>query len=160
MNRIPVVLVLLLAIAGLIFVASATRATQATQAAIEGFLTKRRGIFHTVNGDVEVDLEVTETAQEVEHGLMYRTAMPPKTGMLFVFPDEAERAFWMRNTLIPLDMLFINAAGRILHIEHAVPPKTEVLRTSKGAAQYVVELPGGSAQHLGIVAGDRFTSNL
>ncbi len=78
--------------------------------------------------------------------------------MLFVFPDEAPRSFWMRNTLLPLDMIFLNAQGRILNIEHSAVPKTETLRTSKGAAQYVIELPGGTARAHNIRAGDRFTS--
>jgi uncharacterized membrane protein (UPF0127 family) len=126
----------------------------------EPFLSKTRGVFHTQNGLVEVDLEVTETPTEIEHGLMYRTALPPKTGMLFVFQDEAERAFWMRNTLVPLDMIFINSKGYIIHIEHSVPPQNDVLRKSKGSARYVIEVPGGTAQTYNIRIGDRFTRSM
>jgi uncharacterized membrane protein (UPF0127 family) len=126
----------------------------------EGFVSRTRGVFQTAKGPVEVDLEVAENPEEIKQGLMNRTSLPPKTGMLFVFPDEAERGFWMRNTLIPLDMIFINAAGYIINIEHSATPKTDTLRASKGLAQYVVELPGDTAHAYAIKAGDRFTANL
>ncbi len=120
----------------------------------EGFTTQRR--FHTSRGSVEVNLEVVQTAPEIQRGLMGRTSLPPNTGMLFQFPDEKLRSFWMQNTLIPLDMFFINSAGRIVNIVHSAPPLTETLQHSIEPAQYVVELAGGSAQALGIQAGDRF----
>ena len=145
------ILILIIAVIGLFIFFRGTK---------EGFLSKTRGAFHTAKGLIEVDLEVTENPKEIEQGLMHRTGLPSKTGMLFVFPDEAERGFWMRNTLIPLDMFFVNSEGRIINIEHSATPKTDTLRISKGVAQYVVELPGGTAQTYNIKPGDRFSANL
>ncbi len=105
------------------------------------------------------DLEVARTPQEIERGLMHRTAMQPQQGMLFWFQDEQPRSFWMRNTLIPLDMVFITSTGRITNIIHSASPKTETLRSSTEPVQYVVELPGGTAATYGIVSGHRFAWN-
>ena len=66
----------------------------------------------------------------------------------------------MRNTQIPLDMIFINGSGRIFHIEHSATPYTEESRESKGPVQYVVELPGGTANTYKIRVGDRFLAPL
>jgi uncharacterized membrane protein (UPF0127 family) len=107
-----------------------------------------------------VNMELANTAKEIERGLMHRSSLPANTGMLFQFPDEQERAFWMRNTLVPLDMLFVTSAGRITNIHPSVPPHSEELRRSNGPAQYVVELPGGTAEKYGIQAGDRFQWHL
>ena len=105
---------------------------------------------------LKVHLELANTAQQIEQGLMHRASLPANTGMLFQFPDEQERAFWMRNTLVPLDMLFVTSAGRITNIHSSVPPHSEELRRSRGPVQYVVELPGGTAEKYGIQAGDQF----
>jgi uncharacterized membrane protein (UPF0127 family) len=118
--------------------------------------TEAFGMFLRKTGPLQVDLELAQTPQEIEQGLMYRTHLPPNTGMLFTFPTESHRSFWMRNTLVPLDMIFINSAGRIVNIEHEAPPKSETLRHSKEPVQYVVELPGGTAKSQGIQIGDRF----
>jgi uncharacterized membrane protein (UPF0127 family) len=119
----------------------------------EGF---QNGVFLRKNGSYPVSLEIAQTPQDIQQGLMFRTHLPADTGMLFQFPTEEHRSFWMRNTLIPLDMIFIRSTGRIAHIEHAVPPQTETLRHSKEPVQYVVELPGGTARSKGIQVGDRF----
>jgi uncharacterized membrane protein (UPF0127 family) len=103
-----------------------------------------------------VNLEVARTPKEIERGLMNRTSIPPHTGMLFWFENEAERAFWMHKTLIPLDMIFVTSAGRITNIIHSAPPENDTLRKSTEPVQYVVELPGGTAEKYGLQAGDRF----
>jgi uncharacterized membrane protein (UPF0127 family) len=130
----------------------------------EGFRTYTnnpiKGTFQR-NGQVllQVDLELARTPKEIEQGLMHRTHLAPNSGMLFWFEDEVERSFWMRNTLISLDMIFVNSAGRITNIEASVPPQNDTLRRSKEPVQYVVEVPGGTAAIYGIQAGDRFAWN-
>lgn len=104
-----------------------------------------------------VDLEVANTPKAIEQGLMNRQYIAPNTGMLFWFEKEEPRSFWMRNTLVPLDMIFITSTGRITNIHHAVPPNNDTLRSSAEPVQYVVELPGGTAAKHQLTAGDRFS---
>ncbi|GIX48189.1 MAG: hypothetical protein KatS3mg131_2400 [Candidatus Tectimicrobiota bacterium] len=103
-------------------------------------------------------VELADEPEEWRRGLMHRPALPPQGGMLFVFPEAAPRTFWMLNTLIPLDILFADATGRILNIHHHVPPCLPPRRCptypSAGAAKYVLEIAGGQARALGIAAGD------
>lgn len=116
-----------------------------------------KGVFLRNNEAVlAVDLELATTPKQIEQGLMHRTSLAPNTGMLFVFPDEQERAFWMRNTLTSLDMIFVTSTGRITNIHSSVPPHSEELRRSIAPTQYVVELPSGTAKKQGIQAGDIF----
>jgi uncharacterized membrane protein (UPF0127 family) len=104
-------------------------------------------------------VEVADEPEEWRRGLMERPSLAPDGGMLFLFPDVATRAFWMMNTLIRLDMLFVDAAGRIINIHANVPPCEPPQRCpsypSAAPAQYVLEIAGGRAQALGIRAGDR-----
>jgi len=81
--------------------------------------------------------------------------MPAKTGMLFVFEEEAPRSFWMKNTLIPLDMIFIKRNGEILNIHQNAIPQDLTSIHSKGSAYAVLELNGGEAEQLGLAAGDK-----
>lgn len=103
-------------------------------------------------------VEIANTPETWEHGLMERASLAPNAGMLFIFPEMAPRAFWMMNTLIPLDMLFIDADRRIINIrENALPcaaPRRCPTYTSTAPAKYVLEIPGGRARALGITAGD------
>jgi uncharacterized membrane protein (UPF0127 family) len=104
-------------------------------------------------------VEVADTPETWERGLMERTALSPNAGMLFIFPDVAPRAFWMMNTLIPLDMLFIDPHHRVINIqENALPcasPRRCPTYNSTAPAKYVLEIPGGRARALGMKAGDR-----
>ncbi len=104
---------------------------------------------------VHVALEVMNTAAGRERGLMYRTSLADDHGMLFVFPDEVEHAFWMKNTLISLDMLFIAGDGRIAGIHpDAVPLSTASLSVGR-PSMYVLEVNGGWAARHDVHAGDR-----
>jgi uncharacterized membrane protein (UPF0127 family) len=104
-------------------------------------------------------VEIADTPEAWRRGLMERPALAPDGGMLFLFPEVAPRAFWMLNTLIPLDILFADADGRILNIHENVPPcpPPSLCPTynSVAPAQYVLEIAGGRARMLGIRAGDR-----
>ena len=86
---------------------------------------------------------------------MYRSSMPEDHGMLFIFPDEVERSFWMKNTLIPLDMLFIASDGRIVGISADATPLTTAARSVGQPSRYVLETNGGWAARHGVRAGDR-----
>lgn len=99
-------------------------------------------------------IELALTGSEMERGLMFRKSMPKMHGMLFVFHSSAQRSFWMRNTLIPLDIIFIEQDGRIGHIHHQARPLDESMITSSGKAWAVLEINGGMAHTLGIKEGD------
>jgi uncharacterized membrane protein (UPF0127 family) len=88
-------------------------------------------------------------------GLMERTSLPADEGMLFVFPDEQPRSFWMKDTLIPLDMIFIRQDGTIGHIHANAAPNDMTSIPSQGPAMAVLELNGGTAAKLGIKPGDK-----
>ena len=113
-------------------------------------------IVHRADGaTVRVALEVADTPAARERGLMYRSSMAEDRGMLFVFPDEVEHSVWMRNTLIPLDMLFIAGDGRIVGIHpNAVPLSTAHASVGR-PSRYVLETNGGWAARHGVRAGDR-----
>ena len=100
-----------------------------------------------------VDLAVTEA--ERGRGLMYRRDLPERRGMLFDFKREQEVSMWMRNTYIPLDMLFIRDDGRIHRIAEKTEPLSERVIPSGGPVRAVLELNGGTARKLGIAPGDR-----
>ena len=101
------------------------------------------------------DVELALTLQDQARGLMHRTEMAEDAGMLFYFGNEAERGFWMKNTLIPLDMLFIKADGTIYHIhENAIPHDLTSIR-SQGPVAAVLELNAGISAKLGLKAGNK-----
>jgi len=101
------------------------------------------------------NIELALTPQQQQIGLMNRTEMPKDEGMLFVFPDESEHGFWMKNTLIPLDMVFIKRDGTIHHIHDSAKPNDLTSIPSQGPVLAVLELNGGIAKKLGIVPGDK-----
>jgi uncharacterized membrane protein (UPF0127 family) len=100
-------------------------------------------------------VEMAITPEEKERGLMFRRELPDGQGMLFDFQFDQNVAFWMKNTYIPLDMLFIRADGRILRIAENTEPLSERNIPSGGPVRAVLEVIGGTAKKLGIAAGDR-----
>lgn len=99
-------------------------------------------------------VELALTPQQQAHGLMGRTEMAEDAGMLFLFPTEDERSFWMKNTLIPLDMIFIKEDGTILSVHDSARPNDLTSVKSNGPALAVLEINGGVAKKLGIRDGD------
>ena len=97
--------------------------------------------------------EMALTPEQQSMGMMFRTEMAPNEGMLFVFTETRRASFWMRNTLIPLDMIFVRPNGRIANIITA-SPETDTSRRSNGRVLAVFEIPGGRAAELGIKSGD------
>ncbi len=100
-------------------------------------------------------VEVADTEAAREKGLMFRRSLPPGQGMLFDFHQEQDVSFWMKNTYIPLDMIFIRANGRILRIAENTEPLSTQLIPSGGPVLAVLEVIGGTARKLGIAPGDR-----
>jgi len=109
----------------------------------------------TKTGVQVFSVEVATTEEEKRTGLMYRKELPDGRGMLFDFSPEQEVSMWMKNTFIPLDMIFIRADGRILRIaEDTVPQSTKII-PSRGLAKGVLEVIAGTAKKYGIAPGDR-----
>jgi uncharacterized membrane protein (UPF0127 family) len=100
-------------------------------------------------------VEMALTPEEQAKGLMFRRSLPEGQGMLFDFQREQPTSFWMKNTYIPLDMIFIRADGRILRIAENTVPLSEALVPSGGPVRAVLEVIGGTAKKLGIAPGDR-----
>lgn len=106
---------------------------------------------------VSFQIELAKTNEERARGLMFRRELAEDSGMLFVFDEEKDRAFWMKNTLISLDMIFADEKGKIIHIGKNVQPcKADPCPTypSKFPAQYVFEINAGESEKLGIEVGD------
>jgi uncharacterized membrane protein (UPF0127 family) len=101
------------------------------------------------------DIEIADTWPELEQGLMFREHMEPDHGMLFELPETKVIRFWMKNTLIPLDMLFIAPDGTIKKIHEKAETKSLTGISSGVPVNAVLELNGGRARALGIVAGDK-----
>ena len=99
-----------------------------------------------------VELATTELQQE--QGLMFRTQLAEGHGMLFVFGEPRIAAMWMKNTLIPLDMLFIDSEGKIVHIGERATPQSEAIITSEIPVKAVLELAGGTCDKQDIKVGD------
>jgi uncharacterized membrane protein (UPF0127 family) len=107
-------------------------------------------------------LEVARTDPQREHGLMDRTSLPAHTGMLFVFEKDGPVTFWMKDTLVPLDMVFVGADGTVRSVAAKVPPAPlseadATIPLEPGVGKYVIELPSGEAARDGIKPGTRLT---
>ncbi|HEX6441466.1 MAG TPA: DUF192 domain-containing protein [Stellaceae bacterium] len=109
----------------------------------------------TAKGPYKFSVEVATTPEQMEQGLMFRKSLATDAGMIFDFKTPQPAMMWMKNTLIPLDMLFVDAQGRIVNIhERAVPGSLETIGSS-APVRAVIELNGGTAARLGIKPGDR-----
>jgi len=107
----------------------------------------------TDKGEVPVKVEVVATDAKIERGLMFREHLPLDAGMLFLMGQTRQWTFWMRNTLIPLDMIFIKADMTIAGVVENAEPRTETLRKVDEPSLYVLEVNGGFTKQTGIVAG-------
>ena len=107
-------------------------------------------------GNTTAFVEVADSAEEWQRGLMFRDSLPEGTGMLFVFPDEAPRSFWMKNTRMPLDIIFISANMTVVDVQTMEPCAADPCASYKSAApaKYALEASKGFANRKGIKAGD------
>ncbi len=111
-------------------------------------------VIQTAKGPVRFMVEMATAWPQQERGLMFRKSLAPNAGMLFDFGKEQEESFWMKNTLIPLDMLFIKANGRIARIAANAKPLSTDGIPSYEPVRAVLEIAGGRAAELGLKPGD------
>ncbi len=109
----------------------------------------------TASREIDIKTEVAQTPEDMAMGLMFRSELADDAGMLFPSPAPREANMWMRNTYIPLDMVFIRADGVIHRIEPMTQPLSEEIIASRGPVLAVLELAGGAAGRLGLKQGDR-----
>ena len=112
-------------------------------------------VLKTDSGPHNFNIEIATTNGERALGLMYRRELPDDAGMLFLYDPPQPITMWMRNTILPLDMIFIRADGRILRIAENTEPLSTRIIPSNGLAKGVLEVIAGTAQKYGIKPGDR-----
>lgn len=100
-------------------------------------------------------VEIARTDAERERGLMFRQKMGADEGMLFLFPDDADHSFWMKNTFIPLDMIFIAEGGTVVGVVADAEPFSTTPRSVGARSRYVLEVNGGWSAAHGVAKGDR-----
>lgn len=103
----------------------------------------------------QIDIEIADDEYHTQTGLMYRDSMDEQQGMLFVFPDEEQRAFYMKNTKIPLDIIYIDANKVIVSFQKNAEPYSEASLPSNLPAQYVLEINAGLADQWQLNIGDK-----
>lgn len=103
-------------------------------------------------------VELAKTSAEKSKGLMFRESLESDKGMLFIYDSDGEYNFWMKNTLIPLDIIWIDSEGKIVYIEHEAQPCGEECKTIRPQknARFILEINGGLAEDLGMKLGDKF----
>ena len=113
------------------------------------------GAFRNVDGvrTPTFKLEVCANDAQRSLGLMYRRSVPEKSGMIFVFSEERENTFWMKNTYIPLDMVFVDRGMKVVGILENVPPLNEAPRTVGRPSMYVLEFAAGTMKRVGVQPG-------
>ncbi len=120
---------------------------------------KRQGELSFLNADgdtlVTIDIEVADDDVKRQIGMMFREKMKEHQGMFFIFSAQEIRSFWMRNTLIPLDMIFVNRENEIVTIRKNTTPQTEISYFSSQPALYVIEVNAGFTDKFNIKPGDR-----
>ena len=111
----------------------------------------------TSSGEHRFMVEIADDDVERQRGMMEREPLADDRGMLFQFPDVAERGFWMRNTPSPLDIIYVDPRGRIVSIAKNAAPYSDAVIPSNGPASGVLELRAGRADEIGARPGDRIT---
>ncbi len=119
---------------------------------------RKDGTLDLVRGDdtyLTLDIEIAEGDSAITRGLMQRTSMPDKSGMLFLMPEERVQSFWMSNTSISLDIIFINSEMEIVHMAKYTTPLSPESVPSVYPAAYVLEMIAGFTDTHGILEGDK-----
>lgn len=112
-------------------------------------------VFVTAKGKVSIEIEVADTDDKRMRGLMFRKDLPENRGMLFAFKETRPVLMWMKNTPLPLDMVFLGGNGHISTIQRNTEPYSEAIISSGEPAAFVIELRAGTAKKLGLAVGDR-----
>jgi uncharacterized protein len=123
-------------------------------------LRREKMILVTSGGEKEITVEITESNEEKMRGLMFRTSLADDQGMIFYYDQPQDVTMWMRNTYIPLDMVFIKPDGTIHRIEVRTEPLSERIISSQGDVVACLELAGGASERLGLKAGDKVRHKL
>ncbi|GAB5557256.1 MAG: hypothetical protein SchgKO_14690 [Schleiferiaceae bacterium] len=128
-----------------------------TQAVEPTFRHDGNGMLLSAAGDtlVSLQLEFAKTDNEIQYGMMYRSQMDKQTGMLFFMKTMRPQSFWMKNTLVPLDIIYIDDQLKIVSIQKNAVPKSMQSLPSEGPAMYVLEVYGGQSDVWGLSAGDQ-----
>ncbi len=131
--------------------------SESTGASAPLFVKEGEVTFLSEKGDTirKIDVEIAADDAERARGLMYRPYMPDSVGMLFIFENAEPQAFWMKNTHIPLDIIYVDQNRKIVSIQKNARPYNEESLPSFGDAQYVVEVNAGFTDRYGIEAGDQ-----
>ncbi|MEW7280552.1 DUF192 domain-containing protein [Aquimarina sp. 2201CG1-2-11] len=123
-------------------------------------------VLHSVNDSVtkqitQIDIEIADDEYQVQTGLMYRKSMQSNQGMLFIFPEEAPRSFYMKNTEFALDIIYIDKNNKVVSIQKNAKPYDETSLPSEGPAQYVLEVNAQQTDSWNLKARDSisFTKN-
>ncbi len=111
--------------------------------------------IETVSGTHRFTVEVADDEAERERGLMFRTQMNADAGMIFIYPDVSEQTMWMKNTVLLLDMVFMQADGTVSHLVQGAVPYSRDFIHSGGPVKAVLELNAGTAARIGVKPGDR-----
>ena len=112
-------------------------------------------VIESGGSEHKVAVEVVRTQRDIRRGLMYRTHLPADAGMLFLFKKESIQSFWMKNTLIPLDMIFIGASMKVAGVVENAEPRTTTSRSVPAPSQFVLEVNAGWAKEHGVRALDK-----
>lgn len=123
---------------------------------------KKEGELFLINDEShdtirKLDIELAETREEISYGMMYRRSMDPETGMLFLMGDESPQSFYMKNTYVSLDIIYINDAMEVVSIQKNAEPLNERSLPSEGPASYILEVIGGYSDEHGIKKGTKIS---
>ena len=134
---------------------SATEAGQNTLQYIKGIRTDGHVEFINSEGKIiaSISVEIADTPEALRKGLMWRTGMDDTMGMLFIFENADSKAFWMKNTLTPLDIIFVSESGGVINIAANTKPMSTTRYKSNGPVKYVVEVIAGFCARHGVVEG-------
>lgn len=99
-------------------------------------------------------LEIARTPAELQRGLMGRSILKPNTGMLFIFPQQEKYCFWMKNTFVPLDLLFLDAQGKVVQTVTNMSPRSLKRHCPRASIAGAIEVPSGTLKKIGIQSGD------
>lgn len=136
-----------------------TKQPESTEISISGTTFDHEGNLTFYNGDsaiIEIEIEIAETEGAINQGLMHRKSMKFDRGMLFIFDDYEPRSFWMENTIIPLDIIYVNDTKEIVSIkEHTTPYSRASVTSDNKPAKYVIEVNAGFTGSRGIKEGGK-----
>ena len=117
-------------------------------------------VHNSEGQSIPINVEVVATDDARQKGLMFRRDLADGDGMLFVFPDDSDHSFWMKNTYISLDIVFVGSDKTIVGIVHKAKPRSEASLTVGVRSRYVLEVPGSYCSRMGIHRGDRLDFEL